>query len=101
MSKISLLQPTQKKIQKTETKINWNEEAKKIIAKINAFYPNPGCWFYFLGSRIKIVEAIESKNSGKPGFILMVSSQLHVQKMLFKYLRLKKKEKKECQFQNI
>ena len=32
---------------KIESKINWKEEANKIIAKINAFYPNPGCWFNF------------------------------------------------------
>ena len=45
------------------------KKQKKLLLKLT-FYPNPGCWFYFLGSKIKIVEAIESKNSGKPGFIL-------------------------------
>ena len=83
-----------KKIQKTETKINWNEEAKKIIAKINAFYPNPGCWFYFLGSRIKIVEAIESKNSGKPCFIIDGKFTIACSENSIQILKLKREGKK-------
>ena len=47
----------QKKLKKTEAKINWNENAQKIIAKINALNPNPGCWFEHNGSRIKIIKA--------------------------------------------
>ena len=35
------------KIKKIESKINWKEEANKIIAKINAFYPNPDVGFNF------------------------------------------------------
>ena len=31
-----------KKILKTEGKINWNENAKKVLAKINGLNPNPG-----------------------------------------------------------
>ena len=46
-----------KKIEKKETKINWAESAKKIIAKINAFHPNPGCWFELENERIKIIKA--------------------------------------------
>ena len=34
-----------KKIDKIEAKINWNENANKIIAKINALHLNPGTWF--------------------------------------------------------
>lgn len=59
-----------KKIQKSELKISWKEEAKKVIAKINAFYPNPGCWFDFFGTRIKIIKAKEISMSGIPGEIL-------------------------------
>ena len=29
------------KIKKSEAKINWNEKADKVLAKINAFHPNP------------------------------------------------------------
>tara|TARA_B100000242_G_scaffold288676_1_gene257252 strand:+ start:900 stop:1820 length:921 start_codon:yes stop_codon:yes gene_type:complete len=58
------------KINKTESKIDWNIEAKKVIAKINALYPNPGSWFEYKGSRIKINKAIEIEAEGKPGEIL-------------------------------
>ena len=30
-----------------EAKINWNESAKKVLAKINGLNPNPGAWFEF------------------------------------------------------
>ena len=59
-----------KKIEKNEAKINWNEDADKIIAKINAFNPNPGCWFELNGSRVKIVRAKKVNNNGAPGTIL-------------------------------
>ena len=60
-----------KKIQKSECKINWNENANKIIAKINAFNPNPGSWFELKGVRIKIIKAKEIiTKKGKPGTVL-------------------------------
>ena len=46
-----------KKISKKETKINWNENAQKLIAKINGLSPYPGAWFKHNGIRIKIIEA--------------------------------------------
>ena len=58
------------KIEKSESKINWSENANKIIAKINALYPNPGSWFVLNGSRIKVTKAIEVKKKGKPGLVL-------------------------------
>ena len=62
-----------KKINKNETKINWNEDANKIIAKINAFHPNPGCWFKLSNTRIKIVKAIEKmKNQVKQAQFLII-----------------------------
>ena len=50
-----------KKIDKSETKINWNNPAKKIVAKINSLYPIPGCWFELDGSRVKVLQAKEIK----------------------------------------
>lgn len=58
------------KIEKSETKINWNDKANKIIAKINALYPNPGSWFELTGSRIKVIKAVEVNKKGKPGLVL-------------------------------
>ena len=59
-----------KKIEKSETRLNWSESAEKIIRRINAYSPNPGAWFEFNGKRIKILEASLQDQSGKPGTII-------------------------------
>ena len=46
-----------KKISKAEAKINWDEDAKKILAKINGLNPNPGAWFEYKNTRYKIWKA--------------------------------------------
>ena len=52
-----------KKILKSEAKINWNESAKKVLAKINALNPNPGAWFEHNKERYKVWKAkIVNKN---------------------------------------
>ena len=59
-----------KKIQKFEGKIDWNENADKIIGKINGLYPYPGAFFIFNGERYKILKAEKSHSNGKPGNII-------------------------------
>ncbi len=59
-----------KKIQKIEGKINWNENAEKIIGKINGLYPYPGAFFLFNGERYKILKAEKSSTNGVPGSIV-------------------------------
>ena len=59
-----------KKIDKKESKIDWNDKAEKIIAKINALYPSPGSWFYYNGVRHKVTKAIEVEKKGNPGEII-------------------------------
>ena len=59
-----------RKIDKKESAINWNESAKKLIAKINGLSPYPGIWFKHKGIRIKIIEAEVSNNKGKKGEVL-------------------------------
>ena len=59
-----------KKISKSEGKINWNQDAKKIIAKKNGLSPHPGIWFGFDGERYKIIEAEFSILNGEPGKVL-------------------------------
>ena len=59
-----------KKIQKTEGKIDWNENAEKIIGKINGLYPYPGAFFSFNGERYKILKAEKSNTKGKVGSIV-------------------------------
>ena len=59
-----------KKISKKESEVNWNENAQKLIAKINGLSPYPGAWFNHNGIRIKILEAELSDNHGKAGEVL-------------------------------
>ena len=83
------------KIQKIESKINWNESASKIIAKINALYPSPGCWFSFLGNRIKIVKAKEINYKANPGKIVDKNFTIACLKNAVQILELQKEGKKE------
>tara|TARA_Y100000590_G_scaffold236301_1_gene266009 strand:- start:582 stop:1505 length:924 start_codon:yes stop_codon:yes gene_type:complete len=57
-----------KKIDKSERKINWNDDAKKIIGQINGLFPY--CYFIFKGARYRILKALLSGSSGKPGQVL-------------------------------
>ena len=57
-----------KKILKTEGRINWNESAKKVLAKINGLNPNPGAWFEYKNERFKVWKAEivnQNSNAGK------------------------------------
>ena len=59
-----------KKISKAEGKIEWNESAKKVLAKINGLNPNPGGWFEYKNERYKVWKAEIVNKSGKIGTIL-------------------------------
>ena len=84
-----------KKIQKNESKIDWNEEASKVVAKINAFFPNPGCWFDLNGARIKVIKAKEVINDGKPGTILDKKFTIACSHNSVQILELKKEGKQK------
>ncbi len=58
------------KIQKIEGQINWDENAEKIIGKINGLYPSPGAFFIFNGERYKILKAQIGRAQGNPGSVL-------------------------------
>ena len=58
------------KIQKLEGQINWKEDPKIIIGKINGLYPVPGAYFMFNGERYKILKAEIGQAQGKPGEVL-------------------------------
>jgi len=64
------------KIKKKEGEINWNDEAKIIIGKINGLYPVPGAFFIYKGERYKILKAKIGNGIGEPGEI--VSDYLEV-----------------------
>ena len=82
------------KIEKKEAKINWCEEAKIILAKINALNPNPGAWFDLNGKRIKVIKAKVTQASGKPGEILDNNFTVACLKNAVQIIELKKEGKK-------
>ena len=59
-----------KKIKKSEGQINWNENALKIIGKINGLFPVPGAFFNFGGERYKILRAKSGNGVGQVGEVL-------------------------------
>ena len=79
---------------KNEAKLIW-WNAKKIIAKINAFNPNPGCWFELSGARVKIIKAIEIEKTGKAGTLLDNKMTIACAKNAIQILELKKEGKKQ------
>ena len=82
-----------KKIEKTESKIDWNLEAKNVVAKINALYPNPGSWFKLKGVSIKIIKAIEVNAKGSPGEIINKDFIIGCSQNAIQILKLKKEGK--------
>ena len=83
-----------KKIEKSESKINWKLKARVIVAKINALYPNPGSWFELKGSRIKIIRALEVEASGLPGEIINNRFTIGCAQNAIQILELQKEGKK-------
>ena len=58
------------KINKDESRLNWNTDAKILEQKIRAFYPYPATWFSHKGKRYKVLKANVSSFEGEPGKIL-------------------------------
>ena len=65
-----------KKIEKKESQIDWDDNAIKIIGKINGLLPFPGAFFSFKGERFKILRAEIGNGIGKVGEV--ISNQLEV-----------------------
>ena len=59
-----------KKINKNETKINWNLDADKVLAHIHGLSPSPGAWFEYKNERFKVLRAKMSTTSGKSNCVL-------------------------------
>ena len=59
-----------KKIDKKEGQIDWQDEAQKIIGKINGLFPSPGAFFNYNGERYKILKAITGNGIGKTGEVI-------------------------------
>ena len=59
-----------RKIQKSETKIDWSLPAKTINRKIRALSPFPGAWTEINGERIKLLASKVINKENEPGMIL-------------------------------
>jgi len=81
-----------KKIDKSEGKINWNNDAKKIIGQINGLFPY--CYFIFDGVRYRILKALFSVSSGKPGHVLSENLEIACGNNSLKILEIQREGKR-------
>ncbi len=82
-----------KKILKMEGKINWNEDAKKVLAKINGLNPNPGAWFEFNKERYKVWKAKIVNENSEAGEILDDKLTIACKEQSIKILEIQKEGK--------
>ncbi len=84
-----------KKILKSEGQIDWNDDASKIIGKINGLYSSPGAFFNFNGQRYKILKAEISNGIGKSGEVISDSLEIAcANKKSIKILEIQREGKK-------
>ena len=81
-----------KKIEKSENKINWNDDAKRIVDKINGLFPY--CYFIYKGVRYRILKALLSGSSGKPGHVLNKNLEITCGNNSLKILEIQREGKK-------
>ena len=84
------------KISKQETKIDWKEDAIKIVRRINAYNPNPGAWFMWNNKRVKILKAIEVDINAEPGKIVKEDLSIGCGNKSIRPLTLKVEGKQSC-----
>ena len=82
-----------KKILKAEGEIQWNESAKKILAKINGLNPNPGAWFQYKRERYKVWKAKIVNESGNSGKIIDDKLTIACNEQAIKILEIQKEGK--------
>ena len=82
-----------KKISKKEAEINWNQNAKIILAKINALNPNPGAWFKYKNERYKVWKANLAKGLGEPGKVLDGKLKICCQENAINIIKIQKEGK--------
>jgi methionyl-tRNA formyltransferase len=59
-----------KKIEKGETRVDWNESAREIDCFVRGLSPRPGAWCDARGERLKILYAVPAAGSGPAGELL-------------------------------
>ena len=90
-----------KKIKKIDGKIDWNESAELIQAKINALNPNPGGWFVFNNERYKILRADISLRHGQPGEVINEDFIIGCGNKSLKILEIQRQGKKPQNFKQF
>ena len=86
-----------KKISKEEARINWNNTAKTILAKINGLNPNPGAWFKYKNHRYKVWKAKIVNISGNPGKTVDEMLTISCKEQSIKILEIQKEGKNRQQ----
>jgi len=84
-----------KKIDKSETKINWNLDASKVLAHIHGLSPNPGAWFEYENERFKVLKAKVSTENGKSSSVINENLTVACKKNSIKILELQRQGKKK------
>ncbi len=59
-----------KKIEREESRIDWNRPACVIERQVRAMAPHPGAWFDHAGERFKLLKAQLVEGQGPPGTVL-------------------------------
>jgi methionyl-tRNA formyltransferase len=57
------------KVDKSEARLDFAQDAYAVERQVRAFNPVPGAWFEFMGERIKVLEADVVPGSGPPGTV--------------------------------
>ena len=81
------------KIEKSEGKIDWKENAENIIGKINGLFPSPGAFFIFKGERYKILKAEIASGIGKPGHVVSENLEVSCGENAIKILEIQRQGK--------
>ena len=83
------------KIDKNETKINWNLEANKVLSHIHGLSPRPGAWFEYQKERFKVLKAKISSINGKPASVLDENLTISCKSNSIQILELQRQGKKK------
>jgi methionyl-tRNA formyltransferase len=67
-----------KKLSREEARIDWNQSAEVVSAKIRAFTSNPGAWTNFRGTSLKISAHLISDKVLKPGEVAMMEKHVYI-----------------------
>ncbi len=59
-----------RKIEKSETRIDWSKSAREVDCLIRGLSPAPGAWSAVKGERVKILNCEPVEGSGPPGTLL-------------------------------